>query len=212
MENDRTIRYRRKRRIRRKIPIGRSFNNFVRGLFIVMMISTMLSVIIVTVYHERNGYLLAVENIEKWEDNVENLASQVGDVTKEDERLALELYITIGEYVRGTEDDVLIRLYERVLPETPEEFQSDLSSNMISVLAFLERCEYIKYQVDVAQALYDLETSQNYRNQLISHYNDAVDSYDFWVAEYRDTFIYRHFKNKRIEIKYFIKYATSNGI
>lgn len=213
MGNDKAISYRRRRqRVKRKIPIARSFNNFIRGLFLVMMISTILSVIIVTVYHERNGYALAVENIEKWEDNTKNLASQVGDATKESETLALELYITVGEYVRSTEDVTLIRLYERALPETPEEFQSDLVSNMISVLAFLESHEDIKHQVDVAQALYDLEVSQDYRNRLISRYNESVDSYNFWVSEYRDTFIYRHFKSKRIETENFVKYAVSNGL
>lgn len=212
MENDRMVRYHRRQQVRRKLPISRSFNNFIRGLFLVMMVSTMLSVVIVTVYHECESYSLAVENIEKWEDNVKNLASQVGDATKEDEELALELYITIGEYVRSTEDVTLIRLYERALPETPEEFQSDLASNMISVLAFLETHIDIRYQVDVAQALYDLEVSQNYRNRLISHYNESVDSYNFWVSEYRDTFVYRHFKSKRISTESFVKYAVTNEL
>lgn len=212
MENDRMINYHRRRRVKRKLPISRSFNNFIRGLFLVMLISTILSVIIVTVHHEREGYQLSIDNIEKWEDTVKTLASQVGDVTKTDEALAVELYITIGEYVRGTEDPTLIRLYERALPETPEEFQSDLANNMVSILAFLEIHDDIRYQVDVAQALYDLEVSQNYRNQLIDRYNKSVDSYNFWVSEYQRTFVYRHFKSTRIEIERFTKYALSNGL
>lgn len=201
-----------RRRLRRKLPISRHINNFIHGIFSVTMISSMLAVIIVTVYHEEQNFTLAVDNIEKWEDNVNNLASQVGDTTTEVENCALNLYITVNDCVRGTNNEALIRLCERALPETPEAFQSNMTTGMISILAFLETHDDIKFDVTVAQALYDLETTQTYRNMLISRYNESVDSYNFWVSEYRDSWIYRNQRNRRIETKTFVKYALTNNI
>lgn len=204
--------HRRRRRLRRKLSINQHIINSIYALFIVVLISSMLAVVITTVHHEITSYKLAVENITKYDDMVGGLVSQIGDLKKEEEALALKLYISIHDCVKRTGDSASIRLYERAVAETPEAFQSDTSDSMISILAFLDRYEDVKYDVNVAQALYDLEVTQDYRNRVITSYNDAVETYNFWVLEYEDTFAYRHLQSKRITIKEFKKYAIKTEL
>lgn len=203
---------RRRRRLRIKMPLSQHIFNAIYAVFIIVFVSSILAVGISTVYHEVTTYNDSIEHLESQGINVKTLASKVGDTAKEEESLALKLYTAIGDYINKVNDPALSRLYERAIAETPEEFQSDISRNMVSIIVFLDRHEDVQYDVGVAQALFDLETCQTYKNNLIASYNDAVDSYNFWASEYKGTFMYRHFKSKRITIENFSKYAVKTMI
>lgn len=212
MTNAAIRRRRRRRRLRMKMTPQQHIFNAVYALFIIVFVSSLLAVGISMVHYEVTSYNNSIANLERCCTNAKELASKVGDTAKEEEQLALKLYTAVGDYISESDDSALSRLYERAIAETPEEFQSDISGNMLSIIVFLDNHDDVQYDVNVAQALYDLEACQNYKTRLVSSYNEAVDSYNFWVSEYKDTFMYRHFKSKRITIEDFPKYVIENKI
>lgn len=113
---------------------------------------------------------------------------KVREIQKNEIDLMDKLYDAVKKSCKNSNNEVLIILWDTEF-ETDEVFSGNRSNGMISLYAILNNHPDVRYDVPVAQALYDLECNQTRLENTVDTYNMMFDSYRFWAVEYMDSAI-----------------------
>lgn len=170
----------RRRRRRRRKPVNWNTLAMVATIFTLVVMIVMMGLII------RNDIKHAefiVDQVEYYDNQLSIYDSKILEIQVSETNLIDELYNVVKEACNNSDDEALKMLWKAEF-ETDEVFTVSRSKGIITLYAMLDNHPDIKYDVTVAQALYDLDCNRTYLENTVDTYNMMFDHYKFWATDY----------------------------
>lgn len=188
----------RRRRRRRRKPVNWNTLGMVATIFTLIVMIVMMGFII------RNDIKHAefiVSQVEYYDDQLSMYDKKILEIQISETNLLDELYNVVKEACNNSDDEALKMLWKAEF-ETDEVFTVNRSKGVIALYAMFNNHPDIKYDVTVAQALYDLDCNRTYLENTVDTYNMMFDHYKFWATDYAKSTICKFIGGELDETKH----------
>lgn len=182
-EITRKRRYRRRRRTRKPI----NWDKLMMGVSMFLLISVAIMICIMIKFDVDNARLVASQ-IKYYDGQIATYESKISEIQVNESTLTNSLYHAVEKVCKNSDDKVIKKLWESEFSDNAVVL-ANKSKAIVSMYAILNNHPEIRYDVTVAQALYDIDCNKNRLETTVDMYNLLVDDYTFWEKEYNDSWI-----------------------
>ena len=130
------------------------------------------------------------EQIQYYDEQLTKYSNQINELRSGESELLDDLYYAVKEQCEHSSDETLQMLWNSEFSED-EVFIMNRGRGIIVIYGILNNHPDIRYNVAVAQSLYDMECARTNLSNKIDFYNSLFDNYVMWVREYNDSIVCR---------------------